>query len=46
MKKLEEEILNNRIMHTKKYLIKSTPTIFINEKEYKGEHNYQDLKSN
>ena len=41
---LEEEILNNRINAHKKYLIKSTPTIFINEKEYKGEHKYQEFK--
>ncbi len=41
---LEEEILNNRINAHKKYSIKSTPTIFINEKEYKGEHKYQDFK--
>ena len=41
---LEEEILNNRINAHKKYSIKSTPTIFINEKEYKGEHEYQSFK--
>lgn len=41
---LEEEILNNRIDSHKKYSISSTPTIFINEKEYKGEHEYQSFK--
>ena len=41
---LEEKILNNRINAHKKYSIKSTPTIFINEKEYDGEHKYQDFK--
>ena len=42
--KLEEEILNNRINAHKKYSIKSTPTIFINEKQYNGEHKYQEFK--
>ena len=36
--------LNNRIDAHKKYSISSTPTIFINEKEYKGEHEYQSFK--
>ena len=41
---LEEEILNNRINAHKKYTIKSTPTIFINEKKYEGNHEYQNFK--
>ena len=31
-------------MSGKKYSIKSTPTIFINEKKYDGSHNYIDFK--
>jgi len=42
--KLENEILNERIMANKKYLIESTPTIFVNEKKYEGKHNYEDFK--
>tara|TARA_B100000029_G_scaffold291079_1_gene284670 strand:+ start:543 stop:1178 length:636 start_codon:yes stop_codon:yes gene_type:complete len=41
---LEEEILNNRIEGHKKYRIKSTPTIFINEKKYEGNHEYESFK--
>ncbi len=42
--KLENEILEERIKGNKKYSIKSTPTVFINEKKYEGEHNYEDFK--
>ena len=42
--KLEDKILEERIKGNKKYSIKSTPTVFINEKEYEGKHNYQDYK--
>tara|TARA_A100001011_G_C14023103_1_gene720309 strand:- start:81 stop:683 length:603 start_codon:yes stop_codon:yes gene_type:complete len=42
--KLENEILEDRIIADKKYSIKSTPTVFINEKEYEGKHNYEDFK--
>ena len=42
--KLEDKILEERIKGNKKYSIKSTPTVFINEKEYEGKHNYQDFK--
>ena len=42
---LEDEILNERINATKNYSIESTPTIFINEKRYKGEHNYQNFRN-
>ena len=41
---LENEILKERISGNKKYSIKSTPTVFINEKKYEGEHNYKDFK--
>ena len=42
--KLEEQILNERIMSNKKYSIESTPTIFVNEKKYEGKHNYKEFK--
>ena len=42
--KLENEILEDRIIADKKYSIKSTPTVFINEKKYEGKHNYEDFK--
>ena len=42
---LEDEILNERINATKNYSIESTPTIFINEKRYKGEHNYENFRN-
>ena len=42
--KLEEEILSNRINTHKKYSIESTPTIFINEKKYEGNHEYKNFK--
>ena len=41
---LEDEILNVRINGSKKYFIEATPTIFINEEKYKGQHNYEDFK--
>ena len=41
---LEDEILNVRINGSKIYSIESTPTIFINEKKYQGQHNYADFK--
>ena len=41
---LEDEILNMRINASKKYSIEATPTIFINEKKYKGQHNYKDFE--
>ena len=42
--KLEDEILEEKINGNKKYSIKSTPTVFINEKKYEGKHNYEDFK--
>ena len=41
---LEDEILNVRINGSKIYSIQATPTIFINEKKYQGQHNYADFK--
>ena len=42
----EDEILNQRIEAQKNYKISSTPTIFINEKKYEGEHDFKSLKKN
>ena len=41
---IQDQILNQRIEAQKKYEIQSTPTIFINEKKYKGEHKYKAFK--
>ena len=41
---LENEILEIRINGSKKYSIQSTPTIFINEKKYDGNHDYNLFK--
>ena len=40
----QDEILNERIEAQKKYKIKSTPTIFINEKQYNGKNEYKYFK--
>ena len=40
----QDEILNQRIDAQKKYEIGSTPTIFINEKKYKGKVEYNEFK--
>jgi len=40
----QDEILNERIEAQKKYKIQSTPTIYINKKQYKGEHEYKPFK--
>ena len=40
----QDEILNKRIDAQKKYEIESTPTIFINEKKYKGRVEYSEFK--
>ena len=40
----QDEILNQRIDAQKKYKIGSTPTIFINEKQYKGKLEYSEFK--
>ena len=43
-KGLEEKILNERISAQKNYKVSSTPTIYINEKKYKGSTNYKSFK--
>ena len=40
----QDEILNERIDAQKKYEVESTPTIFINEKKYKGSISYKEFK--
>mgnify|MGYP001256985653 FL=1 len=42
--KIQEKILNERIAAQKKYKIESTPSIFINEKLYKGNHEFKAFK--
>ena len=42
--KTQDDILNARIEAQKKYKIEATPTIFINEKKYKGKVNYKEFK--
>ena len=42
--KKQDEILNQRIEAQKRYEISSTPTIFINEKKYKGKVEYREFK--
>tara|TARA_B100001063_G_C16567796_1_gene454251 strand:- start:188 stop:781 length:594 start_codon:yes stop_codon:yes gene_type:complete len=41
---VQDEILEQRIESQKKYKIKSTPTIFINEKKYSGKIEYKSFK--
>ena len=43
-KNLEEKILNERIEAQKNYKVRSTPTIYINEKKYKGSTDYKSFK--
>ena len=40
----QETILNERIEAQKKYKIESTPTIYINKKQYKDKHKYKQFK--
>ena len=42
--RLQDEILNERINAQKKYNIESTPTIYINEKKYKGKFDLVSIK--
>ena len=42
--KIQDQILNERINAQKNYKISSTPTIYINEKKYEGEHNFKAFK--
>ena len=41
---LEEKILNERIKSQKNYKVKSTPTIYLNEKKYEGKRDYKSFK--
>ena len=41
---VDKLILNERIKAQKEYNITSTPTIYINDKKYKGEHKYKPFK--
>jgi protein-disulfide isomerase len=43
-KNLEEKILNERIEAQKNYKVSSTPTVYINEKKYKGKRDYKSFK--
>ena len=43
-KDLEEKILNERIEAQKNYQVSSTPTIYLNEKKYKGSSDYKSFK--
>ena len=40
----QDQILNERIKAQKQYKIQSTPTIYINKKQYKGKHKYEPFK--
>ena len=42
--KIQDNILNERILAQKNYNITSTPSIFINEKKYNGKVNYKEFK--
>tara|TARA_Y100000590_G_scaffold236215_1_gene265906 strand:+ start:782 stop:1393 length:612 start_codon:yes stop_codon:yes gene_type:complete len=41
---IAEKILNGRIDGQQKYSIDSTPTIIINEKKFKGDRNFKNIK--
>ena len=41
---VQDKILNERIEAQKQFKIKSTPTIYINEKQYSGKHEYKFFK--
>ena len=41
---VQDQILNERIQAQKKYEIQSTPSIFINEKQYTDNHEYKSFK--
>ena len=42
--KMQDQVLNERIEAQKKYKIQSTPTIYINEKKYKGDYKYKSFQ--
>ncbi|MDB9761130.1 DsbA family protein [Pelagibacteraceae bacterium] len=41
---LEKKILNERVEAQKNYKIRSTPTIYLNEKKYEGKRDYKSFK--
>ena len=41
---VQDQILNERDEAQKKYKIQSTPTIYINKKQYEGKHEYESFK--
>ena len=41
---LQDQILSQRIEAQRNYKISSTPTIFINDKEYDGKHDFKSFK--
>ena len=41
---MQDQILGERIEAQKKYEIQSTPTIYVNEKQFKDKHEYEFLK--
>ena len=41
---MQDQILDERIQAQKKYEIQSTPTIYVNEKQFKDKHEYEFLK--
>jgi protein-disulfide isomerase len=41
---VQDQILDERIQAQKKYKIQSTPTIYINEKKYEGDHKYEEFR--
>ena len=43
-KEIEDQILDERIKAQKEYKISSTPTIYVNKKQYKGKHDYKLFK--
>ena len=43
-KDLEKKILNERIESQKNYKVKSTPTIYLNQKKYEGKRDYKSFK--
>ena len=44
--KSQDDVLAQRIEAQRKYKIESTPTIFINEKKYRGKIDYKQFKKN
>tara|TARA_B100001175_G_scaffold308158_1_gene308241 strand:- start:200 stop:793 length:594 start_codon:yes stop_codon:yes gene_type:complete len=42
--KMQDQILNERIEAQKKYKIQSTPTVYINDKKYKGDFKYNEFR--